>query len=294
MNNVVQKNSNSVAWDDVQAIHAVAQAKSIRKAAERLGLAHTTLARRIEMAEQRLGVVAFVRSATGYVLTEAGQNIVSHAVTMAEAADALALNIASGDMEPSGRVRISLPPSLLTYCLAEPLTKLQGDFPGISLDIDSRYSYSNLNRHDADIAIRYQKDPDPQLVGVCAGVSRECAYATLANVKAWKDGTPVGVVGWSRSDAFRKRLSEVGLDGVDIVATCTDVHGQVAMAEQGIGIAVIPRIVGDRTKLQRLHKDRTTTGSPVWVLTHANLQRSARIKTVTGFLSKTLKKQLSD
>jgi DNA-binding transcriptional LysR family regulator len=294
MDNVVQNSSNYLAWDDVQMIHAVAQAKSIRRAAERLGLAHTTLARRIEMAEQRLGVVAFVRSAKGYVLTEAGQNIVSHALRMADAADALALNIASGDMEPSGTVRVSLPPSLLTYCLAEPLATFRRENPAISLDIDSRYSYSNLNRHDADIAIRYQKDPDPQLVGVCAGVSRECAYATPALVQAWKDGTPVGVVGWSRSDAFRRRLSEIELEGADIIATCTDVHGQVAMAEQGIGIAIIPKIVGEKTKLQRLHKDHTTTGSPVWVLTHTDLQRSARVKTVAGFLSKTLKKQFSD
>jgi DNA-binding transcriptional LysR family regulator len=293
LDKLVQKSSILLGWDDVQAIHAVAQSKSIRKAAQNLGVAHTTLARRIEMAELRLGVVAFVRSSNGFVLTEAGQNIVAHAARMAEAADALSLTIMAGDMEPSGTVRVSLPPALLSYCLAEPLAEFRRTHPAITLDIDAKHSYSDLDRHDADIAIRYQIEPASHLVGTCVGVSRECAYGSPLIVEAWKNGQSVAVVGWSRSDAFKRRLGEIGLDGMEIVATCTDVHGQVALAEQGVGIALIPEIVGDRSTLRRLQIDRYTSGSPVWVLTHIDLQRSVRVKTVAAFLAKELRRQLS-
>ena len=177
---MVQISSAKVSWDDLAAILAVARARSIRRAADELGVAHTTLARRIEAAEAALGIVAFVRSVQGYALTEAGQSILSHVERMAEEAEALGRVLAGGDQAPQGTVRITLPPAVLTYCLMNALPKFHAEFPAINLDFDTQYGFSNLNRNDADIAIRYQTAPQDHLVGICVGTTHVFAPFDLA------------------------------------------------------------------------------------------------------------------
>ena len=122
---MVQISSTKVSWDDLAAILAVARAKSIRRAADELSVAHTTLARRIEAAEASLGIVAFVRGVQGYALTEAGQSILGNVERMAEEAEAMKRVLAGGDQSPHGTVRVTQPLPVLSYCLMEALPEFQ-------------------------------------------------------------------------------------------------------------------------------------------------------------------------
>ena len=290
---MVQKHSTNPSWDDLSAILAVARAKSIRKAADELGVAHTTLARRIEAAEASLGIVAFIRSVQGYALTEAGQAVVAHVERMAEEAEALHRSVAGGDVSPRGIVRVSLPPAVLTYCLMESLPQFHAQFPLIDLDFDTQYGYSDLDRHEADIAIRYQQSPKDHLVGTCVGTSHEYAYATAIVAQQFKKGKNPSLIGWSRSTAFRKRAAVFGLGENRIQHVCVDVHGQVALAEKNLGIAILPSLVGDNSKtLRRLIPKIYHPTNPIWVLSHPDLRRSFRVRTVSAFLIETLKSQL--
>ena len=292
---MVQKSSTVPSWDDLAAILAVARARSIRRAADELGVAHTTLVRRIEAAEASLGIVAFIRSVQGYALTEAGQAVVSHVERMAEEAEALNRNVAGGDVSPRGIVRVSLPPAVLTYCLMESLPQFHALFPLIDLDFDTQYGYSNLDRHEADIAIRYQSSPKDHLVGTCVGTSHEYAYATETIENQFNKGESPGLIGWSRSAAFRKRAAVFGLGENRIQHVCVDVHGQVALAEKDLGIAILPSLVGDKSKtLRRLFQNIYHPTNPIWVLTHPDLRRSFRVRTVSAFLIETLKGLLEE
>src|SRR6266481_2905142 len=59
-------------WDDVRYFLAVARGGSVRAAAERLGVNHSTVLRRIAQLEERLGVHMFEKLPSGYRLTAAG------------------------------------------------------------------------------------------------------------------------------------------------------------------------------------------------------------------------------
>ena len=63
-------------WDDVRYFLAVARGGSVRAAAERLGVNHATVLRRIAQLEQRLGVLLFEKLPSGYRLTAAGEEVV--------------------------------------------------------------------------------------------------------------------------------------------------------------------------------------------------------------------------
>lgn len=290
---MVQKQSNQPEWDDLAAILAVARGGSIRQAAEALGVSHTTLARRIEAAEGRLGVRAFLRGPRGFVLTEAGRQMLDHLERMDEAADALGRAVAGKDAAPRGRVRVSMPPAVLTHCLMEVLPRFTARYPGIELDFDMRYSFSDLDRNAADIAVRYQEDPPEHLVGTRIGQSLERAYGRADVVAEFAAGRSVPLIAWARGAAFEARAEALGIAG-EIGFACVDVQGQAALAEAGLGIAILPTLVGESTgPLMRVNDLAQEIPAPLWILTHPDLSRSARIRAVTGFLAAELRAALA-
>jgi hypothetical protein len=60
-------------WDDIRYFLAVARGSSVRAAAERLGVNHSTVLRRIAQLEERLGAHMFEKLPSGYRLTAAGE-----------------------------------------------------------------------------------------------------------------------------------------------------------------------------------------------------------------------------
>ena len=69
-------------WDDVRYFLAVARGGSVRAAAERLGVNHSTVLRRVAQLEERLGAHMFEKLPSGYRLTAAGEEVLELAVQM--------------------------------------------------------------------------------------------------------------------------------------------------------------------------------------------------------------------
>ena len=118
---MVQKHSTRISWDGLEAICLVARHGTVRRAAYEIGVAHTTMAKRVATAENNLGIVAFVRGPKGYVPTDAGRKIIAHAERMSHEAAAITNNLMGADSEVAGKVRISLLPSVLSDVLSRHL-----------------------------------------------------------------------------------------------------------------------------------------------------------------------------
>ena len=76
-------------WDDVRYFLATCREGSVSKAGKRLGVNHTTVARRIQAFEEKLGSRLFDRTRDGYVMTQAAENIFERACEMEEHAQAI-------------------------------------------------------------------------------------------------------------------------------------------------------------------------------------------------------------
>ena len=64
-------------WDSMQSFLAIARAGRLTVAAQRLGIDHTTLSRRIKELEGALQTRLFDRSVGGYVLTSQGERFLN-------------------------------------------------------------------------------------------------------------------------------------------------------------------------------------------------------------------------
>src|SRR6185437_9413887 len=95
-------------WDDVRYFLAVARGGSVRAAAERLGVNHSTVLRRIAQLEARLGAQVFEKLPSGYRLTDAGEEIVEFAVQMEASSNQLETRVFGRDQSVRGPLRVTL------------------------------------------------------------------------------------------------------------------------------------------------------------------------------------------
>src|SRR5258706_12470573 len=89
-------------WDDVRYFLAVARGGSIRAAAARLGVNHSTVLRRIAQLEERLGALMFEKLPSGYRLTAAGEEVLEFADQMEASSHLLETRVFGRDQSVRG------------------------------------------------------------------------------------------------------------------------------------------------------------------------------------------------
>ena len=101
-------------WDDVRYFLAVARGGSVRAAAKRLGVNHSTVLRRIAQLEERLGTQMFEKLPSGYRLTAAGEEVLELAEQMETSSLQLETRVFGRDESVGGLLRVTLAPPVMT------------------------------------------------------------------------------------------------------------------------------------------------------------------------------------
>lgn len=153
-------------WEDWRVFLAVAETGSMSGAAKRLGVKQPTVSRRLQFLEGELGTALFHRSVGGAHLTAAGEKLVPSAKKMAEWAAELERTAAASDAKPEGLVRVTAPPGVAYDFLAPFAGWLAVKHPRLRLEVLTSISYLDLNRGEADLALRFR--PSPELLEVAS------------------------------------------------------------------------------------------------------------------------------
>jgi DNA-binding transcriptional LysR family regulator len=153
-------------WEDLRYVLAVADAGAVAAAARALGVNHTTVLRRVNAFEERLGLRLFERLPTGYALTAGGEELLAAARAMAGTVAALERRLQGRDLRLEGGLRVSTTDTLMTSpVLPNALAAFRERHPGIVVEVSTPNAVANLTRRDADVAIRPALDPPETLVG---------------------------------------------------------------------------------------------------------------------------------
>src|ERR1700743_2336414 len=145
-------------WDDVRYFLAVARGGSVRAAAERLGVNHATVLRRVAQLEQRLGAQMFEKLPSGYRLTEAGEEVLDLAKQMEGSSHQIETRVFGRDQSVCGLLRVTLAPTLATHLLMPDFADFARLHPDIEMEILSSGELANLTNREADVAIRVVYD----------------------------------------------------------------------------------------------------------------------------------------
>lgn len=264
-------------WDDVALFLAVAREGSLSAASRTLDVHVSTVQRRLGRLEEDLGATLFERRPDGYALTGVGEAMVPHAERLETEALTLQRVVTGHDRALAGPVRLTLPASLLGV-VAPHLAAFQEAHPRVRPEILADPRVYDLGR-EADVALRPGAPPDH---AVGRWIADE-AWAVYGPRHAEGD-VPWAVYGADRAQipaaVWRRRAHP----GVDPVVVVNDVDAMHAVLRCVRARAVLPCYLGDPDPgLRRLGApldDRV----PLWLLVHADLRRSARVRALVDFL----------
>ncbi|MEM6372469.1 MAG: LysR family transcriptional regulator [Pseudomonadota bacterium] len=138
----------------LRAFEAAARHESFSRAAEELGVSHSAISRHVRGLEARLGVQLFRDASRGVALTAEGGHYLGRVTpaldVISEATEGLADT-------PAGRVVVNSEPVFAAKIVVPLLAKFQSDLPEIDLRLVGSNDLADLDRYEADLAIRYAK-----------------------------------------------------------------------------------------------------------------------------------------
>lgn len=289
--------ANSLEWNDYRVVLAIHRTGGLAPAARLLGINHATVFRQVNAMETRLGARLFDRHRSGYGLTAVGEVALAAAEAMETQVLAAERRMAGGDLSLSGSIRVTAPDDMVQRLLLPMFVDFRQRYPKIELEIIVDNRFLNLSRREADIAIRPTAAAPEAMVGVKLGALTMAIYGTVALAETLKAGEKIESLPWigwedgAQSIAFGGYFQRMD-PTPHFVYRANSLLAQISAAELGLGVALLPCFAGDSSgKLTRLGAVDRSTASSLWLLTHPDLKRAARIKAFIDFMSAALRKK---
>ena len=296
-NHDMHKRMKNIDWNHMRAFHATALTGSLSAAARRLGLTQPTLSRQVAALEAALGVALFERLGRRLTLSATGAELLEHIRPMAEAAQLVALAADGRVQEVSGQVSIAATDTYSAYILPAIIERIRREAPQLSIVVVASNERSDLHRRDADIAVRHIGPDRPGLIGQHLRDTEAHFYAT----DAWltRNGMParladvpvtelVALSDAGRFAAFLEGLGAAVHPGdFRLLANSAVVIWE--MVKRGMAVAPMLREIGERTPaVRRILPEVAPIRVPIWLITHAKLRSSPRIRLVHDILAEEL------
>jgi molybdate transport repressor ModE-like protein len=284
------KRMNKVDWNDLRFVVAIMRNGSAAAAARMLGVSHATVLRRVQALEQTIGTPLFDRLASGYVATEAGEALGELGTSIEIALSDTTRVIDARHIALAGTIRFTTTDSL-AYCLLPPiLASFSERYPSIEVQLLVSNHALDLDKRDADVTLRPSASPPQSWVGKPLLKSDFGIYATPTYLARkpdlrWQDldwllpGSPL-----SLSPASQWLRSEIGERPA--LLTVDSFIGLREMALNHLGATILPCFVADaRPGLERIRRADRSAAIDLWLLTHANMRQSPRIRIFMEYLT---------
>ena len=127
---------------------------SFSRAADRLGYPKSTVSRRVAALETQLGEQLLRRTTRKLTVTDFGRAVLEHAHHVVEdvaAAESLAQH---RQVQPSGRLRVTMPNDMANLVLAPMLAEFVLKYPAVTLEVDLSSRFVDLIAENFDVAVR--------------------------------------------------------------------------------------------------------------------------------------------
>jgi len=287
-----------VDWDDVRHFLALARTGSVRAAGATLGVSHSTVARRVEALEVRLGVRLFDRHRDGYLLTDAGHEMVAGAERVEREMAALERGLAGQDARLEGPVRVTCTDPFIAKILLGALASLCEAQPGIELELDADAKNLDLSKREADVAVRAflpSATPPEHLIGRRLAPITLCNYvgsAHVAQLDPERGARPLRWLGSNLRKIIEELVASSSYPEAPIWGSFESMTVMVEAARAGLGMALLPTYGGDPDpSLTRCPKPDLRHVADFWLLSHGDLRDNARLRAARERITTALTEQ---
>ena len=239
-------------FDGIATFLHIVDSGSLTLAAERLNLTRSAVGKALARLEGRLGVRLLHRTTRSQRLTEDGQAYYEHCLRAQAELEAAEAGLESGQREPRGTLRVSVPMAFGHHYAAPALLGLAQRFERLHVDIRFGDRIVDLAQEGFDLAVRIGDLPDSdQLVARRLGVQAVGLAAAPAYLA--RHGTPdsVDALARHRRIGYSGAGAEWGweVQGQDGRARPVQLHASLSLdnvqaiadaAIAGLGLAWLP------------------------------------------------------
>lgn len=277
---------NIDSWDDVRMALAVARLGTVSSAAERLGVHHATVIRRVDALEAQLGARLFQRHPRGYTLTEAGHALLRAAGEADDRLSQMAAQIAGAGDRIEGELVITSLPGLSDLVMPR-LCRLMARNPGLRLRYITDVRLFRLDVGEAHVAIRAGAAPtEPDYVIREMTTTQQSLFAAPAYLEV---AGPVEDVAGHRvvlpgpeargAPVIRWLAERVPPSQIALVSNDAEARETVIRAGLAIGALSKDRADGLVEVMSLPEWD-----SRLWLVTHVDLHRTPKVQAALAAL----------
>lgn len=279
-------------WNDLKYLLAVARHGSTIAAGKALGLSQSTVLRRLNELEKRIGRQLVVRHTTGYRLTEFGEDMRLYAEHVEISIQEFERHVSDAARDQSGVIRVTCPEPIVQR-MTPLIERFHARYPNLRVEFVMSDRYLDLLKGEADVAFR-SGDTDDELIGRKIADSIWGVYASRGYIE--RHGQPKSVEDLSGhalvslDESMSKHrvvrwLNDVA-PGANVVARNNSVLGLVYAVKSGVGIGPLPTAIADgEPDLVRVLGPIAELARSWRLLTHPDLRRTPRIAAFFDFVS---------
>ncbi|MDW6092840.1 LysR family transcriptional regulator [Vibrio rhizosphaerae] len=283
---------NNINWDDLKYFLALYETGKVSTAAHRLNVNYATVSRRLDRLEDALKLKLFNRTGDGFLSTIEGKLLYERSVNLRDQINHLSESL-SPDTRFDQSTKISMVPFLAEHLVIEKLKPLHSRFPELRFEMDTSSRNVNIAKQEADIALRMELPEKGESICKKLGEVEFVLSGTDDWIARLRNHEPVHIVTYT---AELSHLPEcqylIERFGTKSIKIQTDtVSAQRKAAEQGYGIALLPKIALRSSPLSTL-KPETAITREIWLLTTKKTMSSTAKKLVMEELVKIFNHEL--
>ncbi len=287
--------SLEASWDDLNSFLVCARYKSFRNAAEALGLTSTTLMRRIDRLEERLGCKLFLRDQSGLTLSDEGAAMIGDVMEMERYAFNVFRRAAQSSSDAAGTVRVAVTEGPGNFWILPRLIDFQKTYRKITVDLRCAMEQADVARLEADIAIQLEPPTNPDLI--VAKLGRLHIYPFVSQQYQKLHGVPASLSELKShrivkqnapqvdDSAYARILGLTSLEGIVGIKTNSSI-GVLYAVERGAGVGFLPTSsIALGAPLVAVDMG-VSHHADLWLAYHKEFRNSDRHKIVIDWLKK--------
>lgn len=262
--------------DDLNVIEALARFPTFSTAGRALGVAHTTVSRKVVALEKHFGARLIERVGDTVALTAEGEKALTTAQRIQDEFFQLERDITGRDGRLVGQISLTTV-DILAWRYMDRFQAFTARYPEIELTLSVDSEVRNLSRRESEVAIRLTNSPEEHLFG---RVIDRLDFAPFVRADIVNDPAALSWIGYNTVDCASRAAKAIkGLVPSAMIRSHVPTPLMMHKAVQsGMGAGILPiSIAGDDPTLVRIG-DGVSFALDVWILTPKELRQTARIR----------------
>ncbi len=285
-------------WNDARYFLAIARGRSLSAAGRTLRVQQSTVGRRLAALESSLGARLFDRTPGGYLPTQAGESLLTHAERMEDEALSAERALLGREGRIAGVVRVTAAQAFGNDFVVPMLARLHAEQPEILVELVADNANLSLTKREADLALRLGKPRQPLLVvrrlgEVLTGLYGSRAYLSRRGRPRGAELTGHDFVDYD--DTYLQKETMTWYRQCTRGGRCTfrvnGSHGILAAVKAGLGVGPLPCWLGDQTEGLERVLPTISRGDELWLVMHRDLRHVARVRAVVEFFGREMRRE---